>query len=137
MKQVPNYVDTRQLARCVYCAASAKNTLDHVPSKVLIDKPFPEGEGSSIYITDPDGNTVGRPSRDPAPLNEERPGQRAAGGGFGAGVPRHRGNRAAFPAGDRDRADPPGGGRRSWNERSLRRAVERAQNEFLKRYKSH
>ena len=58
MKQVPNYADTRQLARCVYCAASAKNTLDHVPSKVLIDKPFPEGEGSSIYITDPDGNEL-------------------------------------------------------------------------------
>lgn len=42
MKQVPNYADRRQLAWCVYCGGSSKGTRDHVPSKVLIDKPFPD-----------------------------------------------------------------------------------------------
>jgi hypothetical protein len=42
MRQVPNYGDTRQLSCCVYCGSSSKGTRDHVPSKVLIDKPFPD-----------------------------------------------------------------------------------------------
>ena len=42
MRQVKNYGDARQLARCVYCALGSTATRDHVPSKVLLDEPFPE-----------------------------------------------------------------------------------------------
>lgn len=41
MKQLCNYGDERQLARCVYCAGRTE-TRDHVPSKVLLDEPYPE-----------------------------------------------------------------------------------------------
>ena len=40
MRQVPNYGDERQLAWCVYCAGRTE-TRDHVPSKVLLDEPYP------------------------------------------------------------------------------------------------
>lgn len=42
MKQIPNFADARQLTWCVYCGGSLKGTRDHVPSKVLLDRPFPE-----------------------------------------------------------------------------------------------
>lgn len=41
MKHLRNYGDERQLAQCVYCAGATK-TRDHVPSKVLLDEPYPE-----------------------------------------------------------------------------------------------
>lgn len=40
MEQLANYGDTRQLARCVYCGGKTE-TRDHVPSKVLLDEPYP------------------------------------------------------------------------------------------------
>ena len=40
MKQLPNYGDVRQLARCVYCGGDT-GTRDHVPSKILLDEPYP------------------------------------------------------------------------------------------------
>lgn len=40
MEQLPNYGDIRQLARCVYCGGNTE-TRDHVPSKVLLDEPYP------------------------------------------------------------------------------------------------
>lgn len=42
MRQIRNYGDERQLGRCVYCATGDTATRDHVPSKVLLDEPFPE-----------------------------------------------------------------------------------------------
>lgn len=41
MKQLRNYGDERQVAKCVYCAG-VNNTIDHVPSRVLLDEPYPE-----------------------------------------------------------------------------------------------
>ncbi len=41
MKQLPSYWDQRQVARCVFCGAGTE-TKDHVPSKVLLDRPFPD-----------------------------------------------------------------------------------------------
>lgn len=41
MKQLPNYGDKRQVMACVYCGGLTE-TRDHVPSKVLLDSPFPE-----------------------------------------------------------------------------------------------
>lgn len=41
MKQLPNLWDERQTAGCAYCGR-ATQTRDHVPSKVLLDKPYPE-----------------------------------------------------------------------------------------------
>ncbi|MCH9053295.1 MAG: hypothetical protein IIA72_19920 [Proteobacteria bacterium] len=41
MRQIENLADTRLLAQCVYCG-SGTETKDHVPSKVLLDKPYPE-----------------------------------------------------------------------------------------------
>lgn len=41
MKQLPNYGDRRQVSSCVYCAGST-DTDDHVPSRVLLDDPYPE-----------------------------------------------------------------------------------------------
>jgi hypothetical protein len=41
MKQLKNYGDTRQAEACAYCG-KATQTRDHVPSRVLLDEPFPE-----------------------------------------------------------------------------------------------
>jgi hypothetical protein len=41
MEQIENYGDERQTAFCVYCGG-ATQTRDHVPSRVLLDEPFPE-----------------------------------------------------------------------------------------------
>jgi hypothetical protein len=40
VEQIPNYGDERQLAWCVYCGGPTE-TRDHVPSKVLLDEPYP------------------------------------------------------------------------------------------------
>lgn len=44
MRQVVKYYDARQDDFCVYCGNSLKKfkTLDHVPSKILMDEPYPE-----------------------------------------------------------------------------------------------
>ena len=42
MRQIRNYGDERQLSKCVYCSTSDTSTRDHVPSKALLDEPFPE-----------------------------------------------------------------------------------------------
>ena len=42
MQQMRNYGDQRQLERCAYCGAGAVETRDHVPSRVLLDEPYPE-----------------------------------------------------------------------------------------------
>lgn len=42
MRQVPSYADTRELAWCVHCGSSEIETRDHVPSRVLLDEPYPE-----------------------------------------------------------------------------------------------
>ncbi len=41
MFQLPNYADKRQLTACVYCGGQT-GTRDHVPSKVLLEAPYPE-----------------------------------------------------------------------------------------------
>ncbi|MDE2030022.1 MAG: hypothetical protein KGI97_05590 [Alphaproteobacteria bacterium] len=41
MQQIPNYGDKRQTAWCVHCGGSQKDSRDHVPSKVLLDEPYP------------------------------------------------------------------------------------------------
>jgi len=41
VKQIKPFGDDRVLARCIYCCA-APDSRDHVPSRVLLDKPFPE-----------------------------------------------------------------------------------------------
>lgn len=41
MKQLPRILDRRTAAWCVYCGGKP-STSDHVPSKVLLDEPFPE-----------------------------------------------------------------------------------------------
>lgn len=41
MRQIPNYGDIRQSQACVYCGGGTE-TRDHVPSKVLLDQPYPE-----------------------------------------------------------------------------------------------
>ena len=41
MEQLRSYGDERQWAQCVYCAGPTE-TRDHVPSKVLLDEPYPE-----------------------------------------------------------------------------------------------
>lgn len=40
MQNFDNYGDLRQLSRCVYCGGPTE-TRDHVPSRVLLDEPFP------------------------------------------------------------------------------------------------
>lgn len=42
MRQIQPFGDDRQLAGCVYCGGGSPLTRDHVPSKVLLDEPFPE-----------------------------------------------------------------------------------------------
>jgi hypothetical protein len=41
MEQLQNYADDRQFNCCVYCG-SGSDTRDHVPSRILLDDPFPE-----------------------------------------------------------------------------------------------
>ena len=41
MRQLKNYGDTRQAEACAYCGKTTQ-TRDHVPSRVLLDEPFPE-----------------------------------------------------------------------------------------------
>ena len=41
MRQFKNYGDTRQAEACAYCGKTTQ-TRDHVPSRVLLDEPFPE-----------------------------------------------------------------------------------------------
>ena len=41
MDQISNYGDDRQTAFCAHCAG-ATETRDHVPSRVLLDEPYPE-----------------------------------------------------------------------------------------------
>jgi hypothetical protein len=40
MENVRNYGDRRQVVSCVYCAGTTESR-DHVPSKVLLDEPYP------------------------------------------------------------------------------------------------
>jgi len=44
MKQYKRYADERQRHYCIYCGIniSSKSTREHIPSKVLLDKPYPE-----------------------------------------------------------------------------------------------
>ncbi len=41
MDNLRNYADNRNVGFCVYCGGAAE-TLDHVPSKVLLDDPLPD-----------------------------------------------------------------------------------------------
>ena len=41
MRQIPDYSDYRSKLRCAYCGG-ATGTRDHVPSRVLLNEPFPE-----------------------------------------------------------------------------------------------
>jgi hypothetical protein len=41
MEQIRNFADKRQLAWCVHCGGLPE-TRDHIPSRVLLDEPFPE-----------------------------------------------------------------------------------------------
>ncbi len=41
MKQIRNFGDERQVAQCAYCGNDTP-TRDHVPSRVLLDEPYPE-----------------------------------------------------------------------------------------------
>ena len=41
MDQLKSYADERLMAGCVYCGR-ATETRDHVPSRVLLDEPYPE-----------------------------------------------------------------------------------------------
>lgn len=41
MRQLTNYGDIRRAEACAYCG-KATQTRDHIPSKVLLDEPFPE-----------------------------------------------------------------------------------------------
>jgi hypothetical protein len=41
MEQIPNFGDTRSQGFCVHCGGPDESK-DHIPSKVLLDEPFPE-----------------------------------------------------------------------------------------------
>ena len=41
MKQINNYGDERQVSQCVFCWSETE-TRDHIPSRVFLDKPYPE-----------------------------------------------------------------------------------------------
>lgn len=41
MEQLQSYADERLVASCVYCG-HATETRDHVPSRILLDEPYPE-----------------------------------------------------------------------------------------------
>lgn len=42
MQQLKNFADPRLIQGCIYCGAPNPDTREHVPSKVLLEKPFPE-----------------------------------------------------------------------------------------------
>jgi len=42
MKQVQDFGDDRNKGFCVYCGSPSKKTRDHIPSRVLLDEPFPK-----------------------------------------------------------------------------------------------
>ncbi len=42
MEQIDVFADERLLARCVYCGTGSIETRDHVPSRVLLDRPYPD-----------------------------------------------------------------------------------------------
>jgi len=42
MRYFNNFADERQLGVCVYCGNVNPETRDHVPSKVLLEQPYPE-----------------------------------------------------------------------------------------------
>ncbi len=42
MRYLQNFGDRRQTALCVHCGDTSVETLDHVPSKVLLDCPYPD-----------------------------------------------------------------------------------------------
>jgi len=42
MDQLRNYADGRLIVGCIYCYNGKEETRDHVPSKVFLDKPYPE-----------------------------------------------------------------------------------------------
>ncbi len=46
MRQVGNYGDSRSQAFCVHCGGSPQS-VDHAPSKVFLDEPFPENLSAS------------------------------------------------------------------------------------------
>ena len=46
MRQVPNFGDKRNQGFCVHCGGSAE-TVDHAPSKVFLDEPYPENLAGS------------------------------------------------------------------------------------------
>ncbi|MCA8993525.1 MAG: hypothetical protein KDA88_16170 [Planctomycetaceae bacterium] len=41
MQQLKDFADDRLLNGCVYCEGGFEETRDHVPSRILLDKPFP------------------------------------------------------------------------------------------------
>jgi hypothetical protein len=41
MEQLNNYADSRLIRGCIFCGGSA-DTRDHIPSKCILDKPYPE-----------------------------------------------------------------------------------------------
>ena len=41
MDQLKNYADGRLLQGCIYCESGKEETRDHVPSRVLLERPFP------------------------------------------------------------------------------------------------
>jgi hypothetical protein len=46
MRQVPNYGDTRNQSFCVHCGGTPES-VDHAPSKVFLDEPFPDNLAAS------------------------------------------------------------------------------------------
>jgi hypothetical protein len=40
LEQIPNYGDQRNVDWCVYCGGAVE-TRDHLPSRILLDKPYP------------------------------------------------------------------------------------------------
>lgn len=41
MIQIKSFSDSRLIGTCIYCGGLA-DTKDHIPSKCLLDKPYPE-----------------------------------------------------------------------------------------------
>ena len=41
MEQLPSYADSRLVSSCIYCG-QATESRDHVPSRILLDEPYPE-----------------------------------------------------------------------------------------------
>ena len=42
MQQIEPFADIRQGTWCIHCGSTAKGSRDHVPSKVFLDRPYPE-----------------------------------------------------------------------------------------------